>query len=72
MLEHLLLRGAGVDYQVLWQACGTTLTPGLRAAHALPGAAASAGQYLASRWPANWSPWPPANLRWTSYSYPRR
>lgn len=23
MLEHLLLRGAGVDYQVLWQACGT-------------------------------------------------
>lgn len=71
MLEHLLLRGAGVDYQVLWQACGTDpdawacVPPTLYL-----GAAASAGQYLASRWPANWSPWPPANLRWTSYSYP--
>ena len=23
MLEHLMLRGTGVDYMVLWQACGT-------------------------------------------------
>lgn len=69
MLEHLLLRGAGVDYQVLWQACGTDpdawacVEPSLWL-----GAAASAGQYLASRWPADWTPL--QGLHRTSYDYP--
>lgn len=71
MLEHLLLRGAGVDYQVLWQACGTDpdawacVPPSLWL-----GAAAGAGTYLASRWPDGWSPLPLQDLRLTRYDYP--
>lgn len=70
MMEHLLLRGTGVDYTVLWQACGTDpdawalVPPGL-----WMGAAASAGQYLAQRWPQGWNPLQ-SGLRWTSYDYP--
>ena len=48
MMEHLLLRGTGVDYTVLWQACGTDpdawalVPPGL-----WMGAAGSPGPYQA-------------------------
>lgn len=52
MLEHLMLRGTGVDYMVLWQACGTD--PDAWACvppQFWPGAAASAGRYLAQRIP---------------------
>ena len=68
MLEHLMLRDTGVDYLVLWQACGTD--PDAWAcvpADLWLGAAASAGRYLAQRWPADWSPL--QGLHWTSYDY---
>lgn len=70
MMEHLLLRGTGVDYTVLWQACGTDpdawalVPPDLWV-----GAAASAGRYLAQRWPQGWNPLQ-TGLHWTSYEYP--
>lgn len=69
MLEHLMLRNTGVDYLVLWQACGTDpdawacVPPDLWL-----GAAASAGRYLAQRWPTDWTPL--QGLHWTSYDYP--
>ena len=68
MLEHLMLRGTGVDYMVLWQACGTD--PDAWAcvpADLWLGAAASAGRYLAQRWPAGWTPWQGVSL--TTYDY---
>lgn len=68
MLEHLMLRDTGVDYLVLWQACGTDpdawacVPPDLWL-----GAAASAGRYLAQRWPSDWTPL--QGLHWTTYDY---
>ena len=70
MLEHLMLRGTGVDYMVLWQACGTD--PDAWACvppQFWPGAAASAGRYLAQRIPPGWNPLH-GGLRWTGYDYP--
>lgn len=69
MLEHLMLRDTGVDYLVLWQSCGTDpdawacVPPDLWL-----GAAASAGRYLAQRWPTDWTPM--QGMHWTSYDYP--
>lgn len=68
MLEHLMLRDTGVDYLVLWQSCGTDpdawacVPPDLWL-----GAVASAGRYLAQRWPTDWNPL--QGMHWTTYDY---